>query len=129
MRFIAPLITVALLTGVATTATADDRPDYSWISTPSTKSRAEVRAELLEAVRSGTLPQARDAYTPDIAAAPGSTLTRAQVRAEALEAMRLGLVARGDREHRQPTLAELESIRQAGLRAIAADRRVSQANQ
>lgn len=131
MRFITPLITVALLTGVATTATADRGPDYSWISTPSTKSRAEVRAELLEAVRSGTLPQARDAYTPDIAAAPGSTLTRAQVRAEAVEAMRLGLLAPGarDREHRQPTLAELESIRQAGLRAIAIDHRVSKANQ
>lgn len=130
MRFTTPLITVALLSGIATAAMADGMPDYSWIDAPSTKSRAEVRAELREAVRSGTMPQTGDAHTPGIDAAPGSTLTRAQVRAEAIEAMRLGLIATGgDREHRQPTPAEQESIRQAGLRAIAADNRVSKASQ
>jgi hypothetical protein len=129
MRSITPLITVALLTGAATTAMADGVPDYGWFAAPSTKSRAEVRAELLEAVRSGTLPKSGDTYTPGIDAAAGSTLTRAQVRAEAVEAMRLGLNANGDREHRQPTPAQLESIRQAGLRAITTDSRISKASQ
>lgn len=128
MRFITPLITVALLTGAATAAMADGMPDYSWLNAPLTKSRAEVRAELQQAVRSGTLPRTGDAYAPGNDAPVGSTLTRAQVRAEAIEAMRLGLIASGDRESRQPTPAELESIRQAGLRAIAADARVSKAS-
>jgi hypothetical protein len=129
MRLITPLITLTVLAATATAAMADGKPDYSWFGFASTKSRAEVRAELLHAVRSGTMPQSGDAYTPGIDASPGSTLTRAQVRAEAIEAMRLGLVATGDRERRQPTPAELESIRQAGLRAVAAETRFSQARQ
>jgi hypothetical protein len=39
--------------------------------------------------------------------------------------MRLGLTTNRDREQRLPTAAELESIRQAGQRAVAPDTRVS----
>lgn len=47
-----------------------------------------------------------------------STLTRAQVRAETLEAIRVGAITRGE-ETVVPTPAQLESIRRAGLKAIA----------
>ena len=81
----------------------------------STKSRAEVKAELVAAVRAGAVGAGEASPTP----VPASTLTRAQVRAETLEAMRLGLVGSSyEADIRVPTPAELESIRLAGLRAV-----------
>jgi hypothetical protein len=83
---------------------------------PSTRSRADVRAEAIEATKAG-LSRGEAADVPDLPPMT-STLSRAQVRAEAIEAARLGLISRGDRNARQPTAMELESIRQAGLRAV-----------
>lgn len=93
----------------------------SWLSldlTPwqSTRTRAEVHAEAVAAVKAG-LPRG-DAVDVPYQPIGGSTLTRAQVRAEAIEAGRLGLLSRGDRDARLPTANELESVRQAGLRAV-----------
>jgi Domain of unknown function (DUF4148) len=127
MRFTTPFLAVALFAGVATTAAADSAEDFNWTNVTLTKSRADVRAETLEAVRSGALPQSEAAVLAGVYAPIRSTMTRAQVRAEAIEAMRLGLIPSGERERRQATPAELAQIRQAGLRAAAAGSAFSQA--
>jgi Domain of unknown function (DUF4148) len=89
---------------------------------PSQRSRAEVHAEAVTAARARAGRSRFEAgeWLDQQLALP-STLSRAQVRAEAIEARRLGLVVRGDSEQRLPTASELESIRQAGLRAIGAE--------
>ena len=65
------------------------------------------------------------AYLPTVevevndAVAQGSTVTRAQVQAEAVEANRLGLLQFSDNEYPvSVTPAQVEQIRQAGLRAV-----------
>ena len=87
-----------------------------------TKTRAEVRAELLAAQRAGEITYGEGATERALLANFKSTLTRAQVRAETLEARRLGLLDhRGDAS--EPiviTPAQAEQIRMAGLRAIGA---------
>jgi septum formation inhibitor MinC len=86
----------------------------------SQRSRAEVQAEAAAAnqARAGTVAYG-DSPMLDKLRSTSSTLSRAQVRAEAIEAQRLGLMGYGERDQpRLPTPAELESIRQAGLRAI-----------
>jgi hypothetical protein len=89
------------------------------LSAPSQRSRAEVRAEAVAANKSARRVggDADGALLDSLLAAP-STLSRTQVRAEAIEWRRLGLNGHGDHEPRAPTPAELESIRQAGLRAV-----------
>jgi hypothetical protein len=89
------------------------------LSVPSQRSRAEVHAEAVAAnkARAGTVTYGDSALLDHMRSIP-STLSRAQVRAEAIEWRRLGLIGYGDRDQRLPTLAELESIRQAGLRAV-----------
>lgn len=86
---------------------------------PSQRSRAEVRAEAVTAnkARTGVVTYIDSSLLDQWLSTP-STLSRAQVRAEAIEWRRLGLNGYGDREQRAPTPAELESIRQAGLRAV-----------
>jgi Domain of unknown function (DUF4148) len=89
------------------------------MSAPSLRSRAEVRAEAVAANQARARSSSyEDGTQLDRQLTLPSTLQRAQVRAEAIEALRLGLIGRGDGEPRLPTPAELESIRQAGLRAI-----------
>jgi Domain of unknown function (DUF4148) len=86
----------------------------------SQRSRAEVHAEALAAVkaRAGTMTYGDGTLLDHMLSTP-STLPRAQVRAEAIEARRLGLMDHGDHgQPRLPTPAELESVRQAGVRAI-----------
>jgi hypothetical protein len=86
---------------------------------PSPRSRADVRAEAAAAnkLQTRAAGDADGALLDNQLSAP-STLSRAQVRAEAIEWRRLGLIGYGDHEQRAPTPAELESVRQAGLRAI-----------
>lgn len=86
---------------------------------PSQRSRAEVHAEAVAAnqARAGQAMYADGLLLDDLLRPTTSTLSRAQVRAEAVEWRRLGLSGYGDREQRAPTPAELESVRQAGLRA------------
>jgi Domain of unknown function (DUF4148) len=83
---------------------------------PSDRTRADVSADTIDAARAG-LSRGNAIDVPELPAEKPS-LTRTQVRAEAIEAARLGLIGRGDREARPPTATELESIRQAGLRAV-----------
>lgn len=76
-------------------AMADHHDDPSPAAqSQSTKTRAEVRAEYLQAVKDGTLPNISEAgETPVISAmsakAPTSTLTREAVRADTIEWLRL----------------------------------------
>ena len=75
--------------------------------------RAEVRAELADALRAGNV------YTIEASATPvaKSTLTRVQVVAEAREAQRLGLLDGGE-VSKFATPAQAEQIRMAGERAL-----------
>jgi hypothetical protein len=89
------------------------------LSMPSQRSREEVRAEAVAANKSHTrIAGDADGALLDRLLSEPSTLSRAQVRAEAIEWRRLGLSGYGDHEPRAPTPAELESVRQAGLRAV-----------
>jgi hypothetical protein len=89
---------------------------------PSQRTRAEVHAEAVAAnrARTGAVTYGDSALLNRLMSG-GSTLSRRQVQAEAIEARRLGLFSVGDRDVRTPTPAELESVRQAGLRAIGAE--------
>ena len=91
--------------------------DFAPAQQLSTKSRAEVRAELLAAQRDGTLEISHygEASPAPLAA---STLTRAQVVAETREAQRLGLLGADEQGLRVATPAQAEQIHAAGLRAI-----------
>jgi hypothetical protein len=90
------------------------------LSMPSQRSRADVRAEAAATNKShARIAGDADGALLDRQLREPSTLSRAQVRAEAIEWRRLGLNGHGDHEPRTPTPAELESIRQAGLRAIS----------
>ena len=83
-----PLIALSALALVGTSALAGEGNDvYDKFS--ATKTRAEVRAEVLQAHVAGVRQFATefDQYTGPVATAP-STLTRAQVRAELLKAQR-----------------------------------------
>jgi Domain of unknown function (DUF4148) len=81
----------------------------------STVSRAEVHAEALRARAAGQIEHGELSV---VIADTGPALSRAQVKAETLEAIRVGAISR----HEQsvlPTAAQLDSIRLAGLRAVA----------
>jgi len=81
----------------------------------SSVSRAEVRQAAIDArandqVDHGEMSFVAEAVSPEL---PG-----AQVRAETLEAIRVGAISRGEQNF-TPTEAQLQSIRPAGLRALA----------
>ena len=113
------LLTVAIaLIGAAFGATAaragEVEPDYPMAFT-STLSRAQVKADAVRARAVGHIAIGERSY---VVAETGPGLTRAQVVAETLEAIRIGAI--DHREHTQfATAMQLESIRQAGLRAVA----------
>jgi len=85
---------LVLITGMSTSALADDK----WLGdigtnwqdhTQSTKSRAEVRAELEQARKDGSLYVGNDSsYPPEPTFVAGKT--RVQVQAEAVQANRYG---------------------------------------
>ncbi|WP_295952903.1 DUF4148 domain-containing protein [Rhodoferax sp.] len=82
---------IALASVAATSAFADsyDR-EYSQVaSSPSTVTRAQVKAELLAAQKDGSLAAVNDNDYPVITAT-GSAKTRAQVRAELIQAEKDG---------------------------------------
>ena len=113
------LFTVVIaLIGAAFGATAaragEAEPDYPTAFT-STVSRAQVQADAVRARAVGHIAIGERSY---VVADTGPGLTRAQVAAETLEAIRIGAI--DHREHNQfATAMQLESIRQAGLRAVA----------
>lgn len=103
---------LALLVASAGTAAlaVEGEQDSTWI-TPSTLSRAEVRAELQAA------PPAAGEAGHTVTASSGGAAKRAQVRAETREAMRLGLVPQQEGT-RAATPQDEARIRDAGLRAL-----------
>lgn len=79
----------------------------------STVSRAEVRADAIDARKAGLIVNGeRSAVVADI----GLPATRAQVVAELHEARRLGLVVDGERVA-VASEAQLQAVKSAGLRA------------
>ena len=98
------LLSILSAGAIAAEATQDFQPS----SITTVKTRAEVQANGLSSafIEASPAPQA------------GSTLIRAQVMAETREAARLGLLERHEGYGPEPTAAQLEQIRQAGLRAV-----------
>ena len=106
--------TLIALAGASSAFAQEGTQEFTDTQALSTKSRAEVKAELLAAQRAGEVFYGEASPAP-IAA---STVTRTQVQAEAREAQRLGLIPFGEEGARVATSAELESIRVAGQRAV-----------
>ena len=96
-------------------AFADDASyDYPSAFTSSV-SRAAVQAEGVQARAAGLIATGEQSV---VLAQTGPGLTRAQVKAETLEAIRVGAISRHE-QSAQPSAAQLESIRVAGLKALA----------
>ncbi len=104
----------AIATLGATSALADGATYEFPTTTTSTVSRADVKAETLRARAVGRIAEGERSI---VITDSGPSLTRAQVVAETLEAIRIGAISRHEQSV-SPTAAQLESIRQAGLRAI-----------
>ena len=85
----------------------------------SQKTRAEVRAEVLQAVADHRIAHNDDEYQRLAVAGFVSTQSRAQVAAETREAARLGLISRNDLDYpaATPTAEQQRLIEQAGERA------------
>lgn len=89
-------------------------PDYPTAYT-STVSRAEVRADAIDARKAGLIVDGeRSVVIADI----GMPATRAQVAAELREARRLGLIADGE-QVAVASESQLQAVKSAGLRADA----------
>lgn len=120
MQTLTRLAAAAALATLAGTGFAQEGvQDSTWI-TPSTLSRAEVRAGAHDAGTAGS-----EASFTVAATRSGSGLTRAQVQAEAREALRLGLLPQHEAGMSAATPAQQEQIRQAGQRAVEAGSRVA----
>ncbi|KRC01314.1 hypothetical protein ASE11_06810 [Hydrogenophaga sp. Root209] len=127
MKLSTTILLPLILAATAGTAFAQNAP----------LTRAQVKAELAEAIRTGNVLadsetglKLNEINPSNYPAKPGQTgKTRAQVRAELDEARRLGLVNFSDNGYPIVTTPEqAEQIRQAGLRA-AGDMTVGQLNQ
>jgi hypothetical protein len=88
--------------------------DYP-VTVTSTVSRESIQIEALRARAAGLIAQGEQSI---VVADTGPALTRAQVKAETLEAIRVGAINRQEQSV-TPTAAQLESIRQAGQKAVA----------
>jgi Domain of unknown function (DUF4148) len=111
----APMASAGNTSGVPTTEEAH-APKLAPFA--SSLSRDQVRAEAIAAAR--MVHTHTDHANEPVLAAQASTLTRAQVHAEAVAANRLGLNVSGEYP-RQPSVAQLAQIREAGLRAAAGE--------
>jgi len=143
----------ALLLAASAAAQAgfEPYPQAVQVEQPSTKTRAQVAAELQEAIHEGRITTgdgdnavrapvqtqsiadafrhmidpASPAHAGDAVVVWGEqSAPREQVRAETLQAARLGLLANRE-DGNFPTTEQLEMIAAAGQRAIAADRTLS----
>ena len=106
------------IASVGSACAQEGTQDFPAAQILSTKTRAEVKAELAAAQRNGTFVTYHEGSPAPV---PVSTMTRAQVVAELREAQRLGLVGMSSNEgdFRIATPAEQQLIRAAGLRAIS----------
>lgn len=108
--------TLIALAGAGSAFAQEGTQDFPAAQALSSKTRAEVKAELFTAQRSGAAYTYNEASPTPV---PVSTMTRTQVVAELREAQRLGLVgASNEGDIRIATAAEQQAIRSAGLRAI-----------
>lgn len=112
---LAALISATFLTFAAPLAMAQEATPDTWQQVQSTVSRDTVRAQAVAALKAGEIERGeasvdRSNFRP--------TLSRAQVAAEAREALRLGVLGFGEGPAYQPTPAQAEAIRLAGLKAI-----------
>lgn len=85
----AAILAVAALTSVNSFAD-DNRYPADQVSVTSNKTRADVRAELLQAQREGYKISSDSTYPAPDSTPAASTKTRAEVRAELLQAQREG---------------------------------------
>ncbi len=116
-------ITIAIvgafsMPGVAQEITATPEIDNA----VSTKTHAQVRAELEQAIADKTLIRTEADEQRLAFAGFKSTKSRAQVAAETREAMRLGLIPHNESAYADyaPTAEQLRLIAEAGQRAVAA---------
>jgi hypothetical protein len=105
----------AITTLGAGSAFAGDATYEYPVAQASTLSRADVRAETLRARAAGLIAHGERNI---VIADTGPALTRVQAKAETLEAIRVGAISRHEQSV-APTAAQLESIRLAGLKAVA----------
>jgi len=115
MKFIVLLLAVLS----SSVALADDVDPFGFEKqhSESSKSRAEVKADVQDARAKGELPRFGE-LGAQVVATP-STKSRAQVAAETREAARLGLLSRyGEQEPRVATPEQERLIRLAGERAV-----------
>jgi hypothetical protein len=108
------LLALALV-AAGTTAFADGATYDHPTPLASSVTRAEVRADAVQAQRNG---QIANGEATVVAEPQRSTLTRVQVAAEVREAQRLGLLARGE-VIPEATPAQERAIQLAGQRATA----------
>jgi hypothetical protein len=111
---IAAATTVLALIGAGSALAVEATDDFPATQVLSSKSRADVVAELAAAQRNGEVNYGEASAAPQAS----STVTRTQVVAELREARRLGLLGSNEAGAPVPTAAQNEAIRQAGLRAI-----------
>lgn len=112
MKFATRFVVPALLSVAAVGAFASEiTPEAPFVSTAN---RAEVMAEGVAALRAGAIDAGNVTHADVVVA---SNLTREQVRAEAVAAQRLGLISAGEVQV-QPTAAQLEQVRMAGIEAV-----------
>ncbi len=102
--------------GFATASAQAAEVDYDYpVALTSSVSRVVVLAQAQQARAAGLIAQGELSVA---APSQGTGLTRAQVRAELAEAIRVGGFEHNERS-KSPTQAQLDSIRMAGLRALA----------
>jgi Domain of unknown function (DUF4148) len=111
--------TLIALAGAGSAFAQEGTQEFTATKNLSTKSRAEVKAELQSSQRRASDAAAFYGYG-EASAAPvaASTITRTQVQAETREAQRLGLIQSDEASVRIATPAQAEAIRLAGQRAI-----------
>jgi hypothetical protein len=107
---------VATLASLPAQAQGEASYDHPTVFT-SPVDRAEVKRQAAQAVSAGLVASGERSLVLE---PTGSVLSRAQVVAETLEAIRIGAISRGERSV-QPSAEQLELIRLAGQRAVAAD--------
>jgi len=116
--FIAAFVAFTAIVALSQPAFAAGEATYDYpVVAASQVDRAEVQRSAAAALAAGLV--ASGEFSPVFEPATGA-LSRAQVRAETLEAIRIGAISSG--EHLvQPSAEQLELIRLAGQRAVAAD--------
>jgi hypothetical protein len=112
--FVAAAISTLSLLSMGSAFAGEASYDYP-VAFTSSVSRSDVQANTLNARAAGLIATGEQSV---VLATAGMGLTRAQVKAETLEAIRLGAISRHEYSD-APTAAQLDSIRMAGLRALA----------